>query len=71
MRQTARIENWQKYSFGSTGSVLYGNVYGHPKFIDGASIRTSLLEEFDETAGVAKTLNTDYELGEKYGPVDV
>lgn len=67
-----RLENWH---FGITeldpytppecaGSVLGGEVYGHPNFNDGDKVTTSRLVEFDPKGKVAITASGSvYELG--------
>jgi len=68
-RQTMRLENWS-----TTGSDdpyqppehqtrrLQGNVYNHPRFNDGRSIRTSSIVSID--GGTVTTKNSVYTLGE-------
>lgn len=58
-----RIEDWHLI-----GGVLYGNVYDHPRFDDGTTVRTSTVisEPGDEPAkegDVLETRNTFYTLG--------
>lgn len=66
-----RLENWSiitnsKNPFFAPelqSRSLHGNVYGHPNFNDGDPVSTSTLKEFDYKNRVAKTRNTEYELG--------
>ena len=44
--------------------VLTGLVYGHPRFPDGSSVRTSELVELNLDWMWGQTCNTRYELGE-------
>jgi hypothetical protein len=54
------LEHWGYVVPGNPVFGLSGSVYGHPKFPDGTYITTSSLVWIDESAGLAKTLNTHY-----------
>lgn len=58
-KQKARLENW----YVGEADMLYGQAYGHPRFKDGESIRTSRVVKLDIKTGKATTINTEYELG--------
>lgn len=58
-KQKARLENW----YVGEDDLLHGEVYGHPLFGEGDSVRTSRLVKFDPESKKAITLNTEYELG--------
>lgn len=64
-RQKARLENWslEESPIDPERRVLWGNVYGHPRFEDGTLVRTSRVVEANVEERWAKTLNTDYTLG--------
>lgn len=57
-----RLENWY---IDFTSQTAYGNVYNDEKglFLDGTSIRTSLISIFDCVDGIVKTRNSVYQLG--------
>lgn len=55
----ARLEDW----FVGPHDLLYGKVYGHPKFKDGEAVVTSRVVTFDPATGTATTRNTNYLLG--------
>lgn len=59
---TPVLENWTLFA-----DHLNGNVYGHPRFEDGHPVITSMVMEINEEEGWAKTMNTDYKLGKKFG----
>ena len=71
-----RLENWSIVNSKDNPFLapelrrrsLHGNVYGHPVFEDGKSIKTSPLIEIDLEKNVAKTQNTEYVLGEVSTP---
>lgn len=44
--------------------VVYGLVYGNPKFVDSTYIRTSEVQEYGKDMKCVRTLNSTYELGE-------
>ena len=58
----ARIENWT-FAAGR----LHGNVYGHPRFPEGAIVYSSTVNTLDKAVGVAQTHNTVYILGKPWG----
>lgn len=58
-RQFAHLEDWCEI-----GGALWGIVSGHPTMPDGKRIRTSSLLSLNPDAGLARTDNTDYTLGE-------
>lgn len=58
-----RLENWKRCDTDHRSPNLEGNVYGHPRLVDGAYVWTSTLQSIDEAAGIAITRNTRYELG--------
>ena len=43
---------------------LVGDIYGDPRFEDGMNVTTSDLQILDVKARIAKTRNTEYQLGE-------
>lgn len=43
---------------------LTGKIYGDPRFEDGMTVTTSTLQILDVKARIAKTRNTEYQLGE-------
>ena len=43
---------------------LVGDIYGDPRFKDGMNVTTSDLQILDVKARIAKTRNTEYQLGE-------
>ena len=43
---------------------LVGKIYGDPRFEDGMTVTTSTLQILDAKARIAKTRNTEYQLGE-------
>lgn len=55
----SRLENW----YVGDGDVLYGQVFGDPRFSDGDPIRTSRVVEWDSEKRHAVTKNTRYILG--------
>ena len=57
---TARLEDWTLLGSGS----LHGKVYGNPRFEDGEYILTSQVQTLDLEGKKARTVNTEYELGE-------
>lgn len=57
VKQEALIRNWQ-----IDGEVLIGEVYGHPRIIDGHRVRTSTIVKFNKKAGIVETLHTYYKL---------
>lgn len=66
----ARLENWYMLKSGSIYSspellkwVVYGNVYGSDRFVDGSNIKTSMVEYIKLDKGFVQTMNTKYELG--------
>ena len=68
-----KLENWyltvnsDPYTPPEAASIsLVGEVYDHPdeRHYDGKPVRTSRVTELDLKNGVAKTMNTTYELGE-------
>jgi hypothetical protein len=61
-----RLDNWTLINHG-TWSQLEGNVFGNPKFHDGAFIRTSWLRAFSVPEGKATTKNSVYLLGTPAG----
>lgn len=58
-RPSATLEKWYPH-----GDSLVGYVYGHPGFEDGSAVVTSRVLDSDGSTW-AKTLNTDYTLGEQ------
>jgi hypothetical protein len=67
-----RLENWSATTDCQNEFLapelmskrLHGNVYGHPRFMDGMPVNTSTLEEFDCKNKLVKTRSgTEYELG--------
>ena len=63
-KQKARLERWY-VSTHPQENILYGQVYGHPRFRDGHHIHTSQIVKLDVAAGTCETLNTHYTLGEE------
>lgn len=61
-----RLEKWWLQTFSDGEKCLHGEVYSDNRFEDGTCIRTSLLTELNIGLKYAQTLNTKYELGEKY-----
>jgi hypothetical protein len=59
--QRARLKNWILCDFGPSKHLI-GEVYGHTAFQDGRKVCTSAVQWMDERLGLAKTLNTLYEL---------
>jgi hypothetical protein len=59
MKFNARLENW----FVGCGDLLFGNVYGHPKWPDGTEVVTSRVVQWDKENNRAVTRNTQYVLG--------
>ena len=67
--QTAKLENWAVVQGKSNPYMapeaiprcLRGEVYGHPNFADGEMVTSSSLTLLE--GGIAKTQNTEYELG--------
>ena len=57
------LENWRKRYRGKA-VFLVGNAYGHPRFPNGALIRTSLLLFLDYP--LARTLSRMYSLGKEH-----
>jgi hypothetical protein len=51
-----RIENWQR-----VGHILTGNVYDHPRFLDGTFVYTSRI--MGGATQHVETMNTVYKLG--------
>lgn len=58
------LNNWMVIK-GAHGSFLVGNVYNDLRGKNGRFIRTSMVGKIDEVQGVARTLNTVYDLGMK------
>lgn len=61
-KKSAELKNWHRY-----GKCLVGDVYGHPNFTDGTTVRTSDVIELNENEGIAETRNTIYRLREAIG----
>ena len=66
--QKAKLENWRVVGIGDPYTApeamsrsLQGEVYGHPDFTDGETVTSSTLTFLKD--GIAKTKNTQYELG--------
>jgi hypothetical protein len=65
-----RLENWSVISYASSPyqapelgtPVLYGEVFGHPRFDDGHRVHTSFI--VGKRGDNVQTNNTLYELGE-------
>jgi len=64
-----RLENWELVMSGDAytapelmGALLQGDVYDHPKFLDGKKIHTS--QVISSKGRTVKTENTEYILGE-------
>lgn len=60
-----RLENW----FIGQDDTLFGEAYNHPNILDGEMVCTSRVVEFDPVAKIARTKNTNYELGKPLGPL--
>ena len=71
-----KLENWSVVSYPTNSfqapellpKYLTGKIYGDPRFEDGINVTTSALQALDVKARIAKTRNTEYQLGE---PSDV
>lgn len=57
--QRARLEHW----YVNSNDELCGDVYGHPKFPDGAGVKTTRVVYWDNEKNQAVTKNTEYSLG--------
>jgi hypothetical protein len=66
MKQTARIENWERCTFPGA-DFLAGQILDHPRQEEFHTDiqRTSRILTFDEAAGICETRNTIYKLGKK------
>lgn len=51
-----KLENWYK-----SGKLVWGNVYGNPKFEDGTWVHTSNVLKVE--GRTIKTMNSTYDLG--------
>ena len=71
MKRKARLENWSIVNLVNpfdpfskeSPRIILGSVFGHGGFEDGESITTSMVENLDIAAGLAETVNTQYDLG--------
>jgi hypothetical protein len=63
-KRAATLRNWEVERMGShaLGLRLKGEVYDHPKFMNGSRVLTSPLLRLDAVTGQAETLNTVYTL---------
>ena len=67
-----KLENWSVISCFDNPfqdpeilpRCLIGDIYGDPHFEDGTTVITSTLQILDVKARIAKTRNTEYQLGE-------
>ena len=67
-----KLENWSVISYSDNPfqdpeilpQCLIGDIYGDPRFEDGMTVITSTLQILDVKARIAKTRNTEYQLGE-------
>lgn len=66
MRRTAKITNWMvQPSADGAGFVLKGTVSEHQTYPEATEgVVTSPLTEINFETGIAKSLNTDYTLGD-------
>ena len=76
MLRAPRLEEWEA-RVGRRGKefvlVIYGNVYKHPEYDDGANIKTSAVAWFDRKMRWIRTHNRVYALGQPTGveiPID-
>ena len=56
-KQEASLRNWK-----IDGLIAYGNIYGHPNFLNGHFIHTSTIITLNKQAGIIETLHTFYRL---------
>ena len=65
-KQTAILKNWYVEVWGEQAR-LCGDVYGHPRFVNGYPIHTSTIVTLDAPNNSCETLNTIYTLDGERG----